>query len=373
MPIRVVRRKDTGALTLVGRLALPDGSKIIVRRRAQSDDPTLAAEEAIALAAQILRDAWHGERRGARTVAAAVVSYLTAAPRAVGDKARLNRLLRVLGEEARLAAIDQEMITRLAARLLRPGASPATLNRSIVTPLRAVLRHAHRLGWCDAPSFTAPRRPPGRTLYLLPAEAERLILAAAPHVRPLLVFLLATGARMSEAIELEWRDVDLAGARAIFWRTKGGQRRVALLPPAAVAALAGLPTDRDGERRGRVFRWQTVAPTRPGRAPPRTADYADRGRESGGHIRTAWAGAIRRARLDPALTPHSLRHTWASWHYAVHRDLLLLRTEGGWSSVTLVERYAHLLPAGHDAAIRAFWGLPPHASDTPLSAPRATA
>jgi integrase len=134
---------------------------------------------------------------------------------------------------------------------------------------------------------------------------------------------------MAEAIELEWRDVDLTGARVIFWRTKSGEPRRAFLPPAVVAALVSLP-DRDG----RVFRWKG-------------GDYADRGRQMGGHIKTAWKGAIRRAGLDPAVTPHDLRHTWASWHYAVNRDLLALKVEGGWSSVTLVERYAHLLPAGH--------------------------
>jgi integrase len=33
---------------------------------------------------------------------------------------------------------------------------------------------------------------------------------------------------------------------------------------------------------------------------------------------------IRRAGLDPKLTPHDLRHTRASWHYAPNRDLLAL-------------------------------------------------
>jgi hypothetical protein len=33
---------------------------------------------------------------------------------------------------------------------------------------------------------------------------------------------------------------------------------------------------------------------------------------------------------------------------------LALKVEGGWSSVLLVERYAHLLPAGHLDAIRRF-------------------
>ena len=62
----------------------------------------------------------------------------------------------------------------------------------------------------------------------------------------------------------------------------------------------------------------------------------DRDRRSGGQIKTAWHGAIRRAGLNPELTPHDLRHTWASWHYALNRDLLALKQEGGWSSVLLV-------------------------------------
>lgn len=357
MPLIVTRRKDTGALTITGTVKLPDGTRQRVRSRAQSDNPSLAREEAAAIEAAMLRDAWHGQRRGARPFAEAVVSYLSSAPRAQGDKDRLNRILRAIGDVP-LSAVDQAAINRIRAKLLAANAAPATVNRSLIVPIRAVMLHAHRLGWCDRPAFEIPKRTPGRTLYLLPAEAERLVAAAAPHVRPLLLFLLGTGARLSEAIELEWREVDLVGARAIFWRTKGGPRRVAALPPAVVAALAALPAGTSGERTGRVFRWRTVEPKSPKRARPRVADYADRGRESGGQIRTAWAGAIRRAGLDPALTPHDLRHSWASWHYALHRDLLALKHEGGWSSVTLVERYAHLLPQGHQNAIRAFWGWP---------------
>jgi integrase len=63
---------------------------------------------------------------------------------------------------------------------------------------------------------------------------------------------------------------------------------------------------------------------------------------------------MKRAKLS-GITPHDLRHSWASWHYALHRDLLALKIEGGWSSVALVERYAHLMPTGLEAEIRAFW------------------
>jgi len=188
--------------------------------------------------------------------------------------------------------------------LLPTDASPSSYARHIVTPLRAVLNYAADLGWCNPPRLKA------RTRFLLPAEAERLIAAAAPHLQPLLVFLLGTGARMSEALKLEWRDVDLAGGRAIFWQTKSGKRRVAELPPRVIAALTELP-----HREGTVFRHP--------RGPYAVGDG------TGGQIFYAWASAIRRAGLDPVFTPHTLRHTWATWHYAIHKDLLALKAEGG--------------------------------------------
>lgn len=340
MPLKVSRRKDTGALTISGTVKLPDSARVRVRARAASDDRKLAAEEAAALEARILRDAWHGQRRGTRTFGEAVIAYLESEARSTGTKRRLHRLLRAVGDVP-LGTINQETATRARQAMLTPAAAPATVRRGVIVPLRAVLLHAHRLGWCDAPHFQIPREPQGRTRYLLPAEAERLILAAAPHLKPLLVFLLCTGARMSEALELEWRDVD--SQRAIFWRTKGGSRRIANVPRRAANALADTIA-----HDGRVFRTGSGAA------------YSDRHRQGGGQIKTGWKAALRRAGLAADLTPHDLRHTWASWHYAVHRDLLALKLEGGWSSVALVERYAHLMPAGHEAEIEAFW----HGRDT---------
>jgi integrase len=335
--LRVRPRRPAG-FTITGTVA---GQRI--RRRAQSAVAKLAREEAATLEAEILRTAWHGQRRGVRAFATAVQSYLDAAPRSTNEQRRLNRLMQTLGDVS-LAAIDQQTAIELKRRMLRSEAAPGTYVREIIMPLRAILRHAERLGWCEVPHFEVPRETAGRTLYLFPGDVERLIAAAAPHLRPLLVFLVGTGARMSEALELDWRDVDLTGGRAIFWRTKAGSRRNAKLPPCVIAVLASLPQPHEGK----VFRWQDRA--------GRMHTYVDRERRYGGQIKTAWRGAITRAGLSRDLTPHDLRHTWASWHYALHRDLLLLRTEGGWSSVAQVERYAHLLPAGQEAAIHRFLG-----------------
>jgi integrase len=279
-----------------------------------------------------------------------VISYLEAAPRPSGTKDLLNRIIVALGDMM-LADIDQEAIDRARKKMLRPDAAPATVLRNLIVPVRAVMRHAHRRKWCDAPDFEIPAQPEGRTLYLLPAEAERLVAAAAPHLKPLILFLLGTGARMSQAIDLGWREVDLRGARVALPPAKRQPRRIVTLRPRLLAALASLP-----DREGAVFRWETMRPSKKrGGQPKRTQTYADRGREGGGQIKTGWAGALRRAGLDPALRPHDLRHTWASWHYAEHQDLLALKGAGKWSTVKLVERYAHLMPAGLEAQIAAFW------------------
>jgi integrase len=314
-----------------------------IRRRAQSNDAKLAREEARNLEAELLRNAWHGERRGVRTFAQGVLAYFDAEPRTEATKARYNRVLQALGPNVKLAEINQDTVTDLKKRLLRPNHKPATVTREIINPLRAVMRLAQERGWADAPKFHIPAEREGRTLYLLPAQFDRLVAAAAPHVKPLLIFLAGTGARMSEALELDWQDVDLTGARAIFWRTKGGKRRNAHLPAVVVATLANLP-----HREGRVFRWRTRA---------RVSEYVGRDRGYGGQIKRGFAGAVSRAGLNPDLTPHDLRHTWASWHYALNKDLLALKIEGGWSSLALVERYAHLLPAGHETAIRRALGI----------------
>lgn len=95
----------------------------------------------------------------------------------------------------------------------------------------------------------------------------------------------------------------------------------------------------------------------------------------GGQIKTAWSAACRsaglpgtwrewtdshgqlRRRFVPELHPHDLRHTAATWHYALHRDLLRLQAFGGWSSVGQVQVYAHLLPEAYVAEAAEWLGL----------------
>lgn len=317
-------------------------------------------ERAQAYAAKREAELWDRSVWGARSVvtfAHAAESYLRKQRRRDGTLALVRRLILHFGQ-TQLHTIDQEALDRAYAKLLRPDAAPATKLRNVLVPLRAIMEHAARRKWCDRPAFETPGETTNRrVVFLRPEEARRLVASAAEHLRPLIVFLLCTGCRMSEALELDWSRVDLRGARAVVWQKQQNERHVDL-PPAAIAALAGLRL-----REGRVFR------------PPGEEAYRDTDRTSGGQIRSGWRGACKRAGLgtwsehptrrdaggnplrifEPRLTPHGLRHTWATWHYAVHKDLLLLQRDGGWSNQSQVQVYAHLLPAAYREEVLAFW------------------
>lgn len=342
MPLRVTRRADTGTLWIVGTIR-PAGAAqgVRIRRAAGTDDRRLAEEAAAALEREVLRTAWHGERRGTRTFAEAAEAYTADREHRPHTMMLIRRLALHAGPHTTLAQITQEWVDKARRGILKPGAAPATVRRGLIVPLTAVLSFASRRGWCDRPAFEGPRVAKGRTAFLMPAQVAHLLDAAEPRLRPLWTLAVCTGMRMQEMLTLEWAQVDLRGARILLWEgeTKGGSRRVVELPPAAVAALAGIPG-----RAGVVFRNRRGQPYRGSEA-------------GGGQLRKPWARICRAAEIE-GITPHVLRHTWATWRYARAPDLLKLKEAGGWSSVTQVERYAHLMPTGHEDEIAAIWGLP---------------
>jgi integrase len=176
------------------------------------------------------------------------------------------------------------------------------------------------------------------------AEANRLIDACSPHLRPLVIFMFYTGARVGEALWLDWRHVDLERRHVIFEKTKNGEARGVPLHERVVAALANLP-----HREGEVFRRQDGLPYER----PKGADFDDT--SAGNRISTAFKGACKRAGITD-FTPHCCRHTCASWHYIANRDLKKLQTLGGWKTLEMVLRYVHTNADEHMGSIDALPG-----------------
>ena len=67
--------------------------------------------------------------------------------------------------------------------------------------------------------------------------------------------------------------------------------------------------------------------------------------------RTSFDRACRRAKLT-GVTPHVLRHTFASRLGMAGTDLRTIQELGGWRSIKMVERYAHLSDEHKRAAIQ---------------------
>jgi integrase len=258
-------------------------------------------------------------RRPAPTFAGAVVTYVENG----GERRFLVPLLKIFGERP-IDEILQDDIDDAARRLL-PGRAPATINRQVYAPMSAVLKTAgvHTKIRRRKEAERAPR-------WLTASEAKRLVDACNSSLRPLVVFLLYTGARVGEALWLDWSSVDLQRGHVTFPTTKNGKARGLPLHSEAIAALASLP-----HRSGEIFRRPDGLPY----ARPHDEDEDDT--SAGRRIASAFKGACRRAGIVN-FRPHDCRHTWATWHYQQNRDLLRLKEAGGWKSERMVARYAHV-------------------------------
>jgi integrase len=308
------------------------------------------AEDALALRhAELVRQSVHGHS-AVRTFADAALSYMEAG----GEPSHLAPLLRHFGA-TQLSAIGQHEIEQ-AARKLKPKAAAATRNRHVFTPMSAVLHHAAAKRWCDKPVLARPREPEGRVRWVTYKEAEGLI-AAAGHLAPLVMFLFSTGARLSEALYIDWKQVDLERGQVSFLNrgaggvgTKSGLSRGVPLHRRAVEALKLLP-----HREGAVFRRHYGGVRKDGKKRPVGEPYADRGGKGGGQVKTGWALMLKRAGLTD-FTPHDCRHTWATWHYMANRDITALMQLGGWKSPAMVMRYAHVNTSHLSSTIDKLWG-----------------
>lgn len=311
MPLKVIQRHGSPFWYLRGSVRgelVDESTKVTDRGQAET---IRAKREAGIIDRQL------GGAKTNATFLEAAVSYMEK-----GGEARfLERLIAHFGPTP-LAKIGQGEI-EAAARKLYPKAGPATINRQVFTPVSAVMSHAAKRKMADKPTFERPSQPRGRIRWITYKEADRLIGACAPHLAPLVTFMLYTGCRIGEALALQWRDVDLSRAHATFLDTKNGDRRGIPLHPRAKAALEALTG-----REGHVFRSRGGMP------------YTPKG-EGGGQIKTGFNAACRRAGIED-FRPHDCRHTWATWHYGANRDIAALMRLGGWRSTAMVLRYAHV-------------------------------
>ena len=218
----------------------------------------------------------------------------------------------------------------------RQASSPATIHRKAAC-LRSFYRHLRREGLRDSDptaALSAPRR--GRKLpqVLSRGEVDRLLSqprGTDPNSlrdRALLELMYACGLRASEATGLELADVDVED-RVLRARGKGSKQRVVPIGGAAARAVAAYL------ERGR-----------PALVKAGTEEHLFVNFRGGQLTRQGLYKIVRRhaatAGLADRMSPHTLRHTFATHLLAGGCDLRSVQEMLGHADVATTQLYTHL-------------------------------
>ena len=224
----------------------------------------------------------------------------------------------------------------------RPPVAPATLQRKMAC-LRSFYRHLRREELLQADP-TADLRGPRRTQRLpevLSREDVALLLAQPAggdplslRDRALLEVMYACGLRASEAVALELRDIDLEDG-LLRARGKGSKER--LIPIGRHAVVAVRAWVEEGRPTLLAMRAASAGAVQTAlflnrRARPLTRQG----------LYKIVQGHARRAGLEERMSPHTLRHTFATHLLAGGCDLRSLQEMLGHADLATTQIYTHL-------------------------------
>ncbi|WP_345725795.1 site-specific integrase [Providencia rettgeri] len=226
--------------------------------------------------------------------------------------------------------------------------------------IKSLLRAAEReWQWLDRAPIIKVNQPKNKRIrWLEPNEAIRLINECPEPLKSVVQFALATGLRRSNIVDLEWQQIDMQ--RKVAWinpeNSKSGKAIGVALNDTACQVLRS----QIGNHNKWVFVHMEAANRTDGTVTPKIRKMrVDNNR--------SWRSALKRSGIEN-FRFHDLRHTWASWLVQSGVPLSVLQEMGGWESIEMVLRYAHLAPdhlAEHAKQIDAvFNGCVPNTSHT---------
>lgn len=203
--------------------------------------------------------------------------------------------------------------------------------------MKALLRAAERdWKWLEkAPVIKVPAVRNRRVRWLEHDEAKRLIDECPEPLKSVVKFALATGLRRSNIINMEWQQIDMQ--RRVAWVNPEDSKSNRAIGVALNDTACKVLRDQIGNHHKWVFVHLKSGYRADGTSTPAVRKMrVDDGR--------AWNAACKRAGIED-FRFHDLRHTWASWLIQSGVPLSVLQEMGGWESIEMVRRYAHLAPS----------------------------
>jgi len=249
------------------------------------------------------------------------------------DLAQFARHLRAeLGRDARPGDVDHLLIRAFLARLHREGLKASSAARKLAT-LRTFFRYLCREGVLDrnpARALLSPRQEKRVPTHLDEADVARLLempgdADAAVRGRALLEMLYATGIRCSELVGLDVAEVDF-DARMIRVLGKGRKERIIPFGRRARAAV------------------EAYLPVRARTRPREDALFVNArgGRLTDRSVRALVARRVRQVALARRISPHTLRHSFATHLLERGADLRSIQELLGHARLATTQRYTHV-------------------------------
>lgn len=240
--------------------------------------------------------------------------------------------------------IDALAVRGFVARLSRQRLGKASIARKL-SAVRSFFEHAAREGRIEAnpaENLPAPRVPKGLPRDLTVDEVFNLLDhivgddPAAVRDLAILELLYAAGLRVGELTALNIDDVDLSD-RIVRVLGKGGKERLVPFGGKAARALRRW-LDRSRELRAKTSTLAIFLNLRGGRLTDRS-------------VRRLLARRLREAAIRARISPHALRHSFASHLLGAGADLRAIQELLGHASLSTTQRYTHV---STDALMRVY-------------------
>jgi len=170
-----------------------------------------------------------------------------------------------------------------------------------------------------------PRQPAKLPVVLSGSEVEKLLAAMSnPMLRAMAMVMYGAGLRVSEACALQVTDIDAARGVVHVRHGKGNRERYAMLPKRLLVALRSY--------------WAVSRPPLPFLFPSEDATQP----VSTDRVRTAIAAAVRACGLSKKVSPHVLRHSFATHLLETGTDVGVIQALLGHASIRSTMRYAQV-------------------------------
>jgi integrase/recombinase XerD len=255
------------------------------------------------------------------------------------DLARYTEFCAARGIEG-VAAVHESDVAAFLVELRQGSEHRSALSASSAGRTLVAVRGLHRFAlmerWVevDVAAEVRPPRPDKRLPKAIPLEdVERMLEAAAaldaplgPRDLALLEILYGTGARISEAVGLDVDDIDHEHG-AVLLRGKGGKERLVPIGSHAREAVQAY-----------LVRSRPVLGAR-GPGGPALLRNSRGGRLSRQSAWTVLRAAAGRAGLSAAVSPHTLRHSYATHLLDGGADVRVVQELLGHASVTTTQVY----------------------------------